>query len=342
MTAHPKRTEGLEIEEVDDGFMVHRSGESRTHFLNPTACLVLELCDGRQSAAQIAEVVRSAFDLQAPPQQEVEEVLAAMIEQGLVAPGRRARRFPGLKPADKLKRFPRVLWINLEREKSRRTFMETQLGRYSIRGTRISGYDGSAEDLTRHLTDPDNRCGLRDAEIGATLSHLKAIEHFLDSSDDEYAIIAEDDLDLGICRFWDFDWDYAFQHLPFDWDIVQLAIICRPEQMKPQIHLRHPQDWSAACYLISRHHAQKLVRLHCRNGRYKIDYRIAPKPFADVLVYCSGRAYSIPLFLPKLCFRSAIDQEHVEGLHTQSRTALYAWWSKHAGKIDQATLFKLR
>ena len=340
MTVHPMRIEGLEIREVENGFMVSHSLDSRVHRLNHTAVVVLELCDGRRSAANIAEQVRTVFGLSSPPIQEVGAVLAQMTEQGLVAGTRRARRFSRVKPAEKLRHFPHLLWINLDRETSRKTYMEKQLKAYSFPHTRISGYDGSSEDLTRHLTHPGDRCDLSSAELGATMSHLKAIKYFLDQVDGEYAVVAEDDVDLGMCRFWDFDWDYVVEHLPYDWDVVQLAIICWPEHRRTNIHPRRPSDWSAACYLMSRHHAQKLIKLHHRDGKYKIDNGIMPKPLADEIVYHSGKTYSIPLFLYKLHFGSAIYQEDVDTIQAQSRRAFYEWWSQRSAHIDQRTLFQ--
>src|SRR5262249_2262611 len=149
-----------------------------------------------------------------------------------------ARRSLDSDPASKLRHFPHLLWINLDRETSRRTYMENQLKPFSFPHTRIAGYDGSAEDPTAYLTHPNNRRALTDPEIGATISHLKAIKYFLDNLAAQYVVIAEDDLDLSICRFWDFDWDYVIEHLPYDWDVIQLAIICWPQFMRPSIHPR--------------------------------------------------------------------------------------------------------
>jgi hypothetical protein len=42
------------------------------------------------------------------------------------------------------------------------------------------------------------------------------------------------------------------------WDVVQLAIICTGDIHVP-IHNRFVNDFSTACYVITRHHAQKLT-----------------------------------------------------------------------------------
>jgi hypothetical protein len=53
------------------------------HYLNRTAALVLELCTGRLTPAQIAAAVQQAFDLPAPPLGEVEDTLAKLRTEAL-------------------------------------------------------------------------------------------------------------------------------------------------------------------------------------------------------------------------------------------------------------------
>jgi hypothetical protein len=80
----PRRTSGLEINAVDDGFMIYQPERDRVHYLNHTAILILELCDGENSPAQLADLVRAAFGLGAPPEQEVREVLAKLKDEALI------------------------------------------------------------------------------------------------------------------------------------------------------------------------------------------------------------------------------------------------------------------
>ena len=47
-------------------------------------------------------------------------------------------------------------------------------------------------------------------------------------------------------------------------------------------------------------HAEKLVKLHCRGDKYKIDQDIKPRAVADDLIYNSGLTFAIPLFLYKI------------------------------------------
>ena len=84
MAAYPHRVDGLEINPVEDGFMIYQPEKDRVHYLNHTAVLVLELCNGRNSPTKIAEVVRAAYGVSEPLEKEVNEILAKMQDEGLV------------------------------------------------------------------------------------------------------------------------------------------------------------------------------------------------------------------------------------------------------------------
>lgn len=84
MLQRPKKSDGLETDEVEDGYVVYQPDRARVHYLNPTANLILELCDGELTAAQIAGLIAEAFELAEPPMQEVEEALATLESEGLL------------------------------------------------------------------------------------------------------------------------------------------------------------------------------------------------------------------------------------------------------------------
>ena len=81
---HPVSTEGLEIEESGDGFIVYQPDRDRIHYLNHTAAMVLELSRGELSAAEIAVLLARAYALREPPHQDLAQVLAELEQEGLV------------------------------------------------------------------------------------------------------------------------------------------------------------------------------------------------------------------------------------------------------------------
>ena len=42
------------------------------------------------------------------------------------------------------------------------------------------------------------------------MSHLKAIKHFYEETDDDYCMILEDDVDFSTVRYWNFTWQEFF------------------------------------------------------------------------------------------------------------------------------------
>ncbi len=82
--AMPTRTEGLEINVVDDGFVVYQPSHDRVHYLNHTAAFVLELCNGRNRESELAELMRRAYDLPTAPTEEIAACLQTLRKQELI------------------------------------------------------------------------------------------------------------------------------------------------------------------------------------------------------------------------------------------------------------------
>jgi len=80
----PQKAEGLEVHSVANQIVVYETQTDRTHYLNPTAALILELCDGTRTAAEIAELVREAYGLPAAPLSETDSCLADFRKRGIV------------------------------------------------------------------------------------------------------------------------------------------------------------------------------------------------------------------------------------------------------------------
>jgi coenzyme PQQ synthesis protein D (PqqD) len=84
MQNHPKRVEGLDISPVDDGFVIYEEEKERVHYLNYTAKIVLLLCNGANSATDIAGLLKEHFQLHEPPLSDVESILESFLEEGLI------------------------------------------------------------------------------------------------------------------------------------------------------------------------------------------------------------------------------------------------------------------
>ena len=231
------------------------------------------------------------------------------------------------KSTHKLQGIGPIYYINLDGQPERKQYVEDQFKYWEIENyTRVSAYDGRNDDLSDVISGryPDN---MTSGEIGCVTSHLKAIKHWYETTDSPYAIIMEDDVDLQLVKNWDFSWKDFYSLIPYDWDVVQLAIICTgPLHIK--LHKRFVNNFSTAAYMINRHHAEKLLKFHIRGDKYKLDNGCRPRAVADDLVYNSGNTYSIPLLLYKIQLGSSIHPEHVDIFHKSSPDGLLEFWQQ--------------
>ena len=83
-TKRPVRRAGLEIDKAKEGYMIYDPAKDRVHYLNHTAVVVLELCDGKTSPTRIAEMLRHAYGLPKAPRKDVERTLSQLKREGLV------------------------------------------------------------------------------------------------------------------------------------------------------------------------------------------------------------------------------------------------------------------
>ena len=234
----------------------------------------------------------------------------------------------------KLQGIAPIYCINLDGQPERWEYMENQFKYWEIEDyTRISAYDGREDDLSDIIQGRYPEM-MSSGEIGCTTSHLKAMKEFL-KTDAPYAIMMEDDCDLELVRYWNFTWADLVAHFPYDWDVVQMAIICTGD-LHVRLHKRFVNDFSTACYAITRYHAEKLVRLHCRGDKYKLDQGVKPRPVADDLIYNAGNTYAIPLFMYKVELGSSIHPEHVDVFHKSNHEALWGYWSQQGASMTIA------
>ena len=237
------------------------------------------------------------------------------------------------KAAYKLKGLPHIYCINLDDKTDRWESMETQFKYWEIENyTRVSAHDGRGDnDLGEILKGryPDN---MNSGEVGCVTSHLKALKEFLNSGE-QCAIIMEDDCDINTASYWPFSWKDFFCKVPYDYDVVQLAII-NPAQVNVKIHRRFVNDFSTACYMITRRYAQKLIDLHVRGDKYKLDNGVKPRAVADDLIYNSGNTFAIPLFLYKIELGSDIHDIHIDVFHKSSYDGLWNFWKNDASAIE--------
>jgi hypothetical protein len=237
------------------------------------------------------------------------------------------------KSAYKLKGLPHIYWLNLDADVERREYMERQFRYWGIENhTRIVGYDARDDDASCYLKGPIPQ-NVSQSELGCCMSHIKAIKHFYENTDDDYCLILEDDANIDIAKYWNFTWTEFFSLLPYDWDCVQLTTICTGD-IHVKLHLKFINDFSAAIYLITRHHAAKIIKNHVRGDKYKLDNGCKPRAVSEDVILETGKTYTIPLFLYNLNFDSTIHPEHIHVFHQGPYNALLNYWQQNGSNID--------
>jgi Coenzyme PQQ synthesis protein D (PqqD) len=79
------RADGLDVNEVPDGYVIYHTASDRVHYLNKTAAIVFELCDGSSGANDIVARVGQMFDLDdKTANEEIEACVRSLLKEGLV------------------------------------------------------------------------------------------------------------------------------------------------------------------------------------------------------------------------------------------------------------------
>lgn len=87
MTGNPEQHPNLKIFEADDGYVVYHRERDRVHFLNHTAVLLLELCNGKHSVAEMTGILEKSYGLDQPPEKEVVDIINSFEQEGLITSG---------------------------------------------------------------------------------------------------------------------------------------------------------------------------------------------------------------------------------------------------------------
>lgn len=78
------QADNLEVHEVPDGYIVYQSVQDRVHYLNKTAAVIFEFCDGKLDADSIVQRVAKAFELDASSHAEIRACLDSLVKEGLI------------------------------------------------------------------------------------------------------------------------------------------------------------------------------------------------------------------------------------------------------------------
>lgn len=206
---------------------------------------------------------------------------------------------------NKLKGLPRIALLTLDERPDRLKYTETQYNYWGIKkydvvsGSRYqkSTYDdwkdlvilNSFDQESRHLTD-----------VSIALCYLLIIKNWLETTDEQYLILMEDDYDLSFIEYWHFDWEYLMNRIPYDWDSIQMSFE-NPTMIPCFLHPILSAHGVGAS-LINRRYAEKLISLHYKEGKFDLSQKIGNRQWTstpnftiDYFIGHNGKTYCMPL-----------------------------------------------
>ena len=195
------------------------------------------------------------------------------------------------KEIDKSKIDVPIYFINLDKDVNRRNFILDQLnGLKSDSFKRIPGI------LGKDVRYKYQNYKYSDGELGCMLSHIKALKELRDSNN-EYALILEDDASFRLSYKWKYKLSEICNKLPKNWITCQLYFIPSKEENLVKGILKSDGAWSTAAYLISKVGAVEILN--------KIDQfsllNLNVEPLADHLLFRIFKERSYRLY-PRLIF----------------------------------------
>lgn len=153
----------------------------------------------------------------------------------------------------------KYFWINLDSAESRRNTLLKAFTENNITDHyRVNAY----------LSPEKTKSGYENA---CSRSHIQAITHFLLDTNDEYALICEDDLTFELKKYWKTSIEDLVANAPSDWGIIQLGVILQRIEQKfrsKELYFKYMEQpvSSTLAYVIRRPAAIKLINTYLDNN----------------------------------------------------------------------------
>lgn len=141
--------------------------------------------------------------------------------------------------------------------------------------------------------------------LGTTISYLNLLRHWYLTTDEEIGIFADDDVSWETVAYWNFTWQEFLEHLPVDWEVVQLIRMMMFKSLSDthqQLRLLSGHCWGS-CFLMRRSYVEKVLERHVK-GWNSFDIRLFDvvntkevECVETVMCLNKGICYNFPLVL---------------------------------------------
>jgi len=253
---------------------------------------------------------------------------------------------------NKLDKIPSIYYVNLDNRVDRREYMENQFDYWEIDNfNRVSAtkYLASEFDDWKHLISNKKYYQIPNKNaVAAFLSHMKMIKKWLEETNEKYFIMMEDDYDLSLIKYWNFDWTFLMNQIPFDWDCLQLGFESF-DYINFFLHPKRHFTYFGAC-MINRHYAEKLIKLYMDGEKVIIDNETNDVHHlekghgigdVDYSICHNGKTYCIPLIPqnPNIKSHENFIERRNWGHVFKTYDLYYDWWINDHHKFSLRDFF---
>lgn len=180
---------------------------------------------------------------------------------------------------NKFENAPSIRLISLYESEDRRQIMREQFEKYGITNYHFflsERYEKIKSNFRVDYHFSPSKGNLpwnAESMHGSVITHLENMRQWYITTNEPYAIFMDDDLDFSTSEYWNFTLKEFIDHLPPEWEAVQL-IRCQqpPGQFGPdaedtQLKLFWGRWWGAA-FLMKRSYVRKVIERHIRGSLY--------------------------------------------------------------------------
>ena len=227
-------------------------------------------------------------------------------------------------------------WINLDRSVERRQYMEDVLKNINVKNQRITAVDGknmSIQDFNKYFIFTPQK--YTNYEYACLLSHLNAVLEF-SKSNNNYALILEDDITLDFSEYWNKKISEIIFNAPKDWDILMMGhntyynLTEEYTEFNDNIGL-----WGAFAYIINKKAAINFINKIYVNNKFELVDNF--KHLSDHYIYEANKTYMYKYpYFSILTNSSTIHNQNLKGHKLTQYKAIKVWLKEKFNNKSQS------
>jgi hypothetical protein len=257
----------------------------------------------------------------------------------------------------KLNNFPKVRYLNLDDRVDRKDYMERQFDHWNIDYERISASEYTSENISEwkhffigHEYFKESYLKKRSNSICNALSHIRMVQNWYYKTNEPYLLMMEDDYDLNLIEYWNFDWDTLMSNIPIDHDCIQIGYESR-DFIRFFLYPKPSHGTYFGPCLITRNYAKKLIDVYTDEEKVQLIMKSKDCDHMgynfnllsiDYFMCSSGKTYCIPLIPQNPHIDSSItwrNENDGKKLEKICHKIYYDWWTKESSKFSIKDMF---